>query len=178
MHIDGARIFNAAVKLGVPVSRLAAYGGLGDVLPLEGAGLPGGLGALRVARASSPRRAATGRCWAAGCGRRASSRRPGSTRCRTWCERLAEDHENAASAGERAGRLTPGVSLAPAPETNLLYFTVDGWKSPKLERRLNDSGVLCFDEGGRIRWVTHYGIERADIDEALARTRDVLAAKP
>ena len=36
--------------------------------------------------------------------------------------------------------------------------------------------ILCFDEGGRIRWVTHYGIERADIDEALDRTRAVLAA--
>jgi threonine aldolase len=90
-------------------------------------------------------------------------------------ERLAEDHENAQRAAEGLAEM-PGVLLSPAPETNLLYFTVDGWKAAKLQAKLDAAGVLCFDEGGRIRWVTHYGIERADIDDALARTREVLAA--
>ncbi len=89
-------------------------------------------------------------------------------------ERLADDHDNAQYAAK--GLVEMGATLSPAPETNLLYFTVEGWSSRKLERQLNAAGVLCFDEGGRIRWVTHYGIERADIDDALARTREVLAA--
>ena len=53
---------------------------------------------------------------------------------------------------------------------------LDGWEAARLQPKLDAAGVLCFDEGGRIRWVTHYGIERSDIDEALARTRAVLAA--
>jgi threonine aldolase len=89
-------------------------------------------------------------------------------------ERLAEDHENARRAADGLKELA-GVVLAPEPQTNLVYFKVDGWKSHVLEERLNAEGVRCFDEGGRIRWVTHYGIEAGDIDQALARLRAILA---
>jgi hypothetical protein len=57
-----------------------------------------------------------------------------------------------------------------------VYFTVDGWKLSALVRRLEEAGVLCFDEGGRIRWVTHFGVDRPDVEEALARLRAVMAA--
>jgi threonine aldolase len=93
-------------------------------------------------------------------------------------ERLAEDHENARLAAEGL-REMPGVKLDPEPETNLLYFTVEGWDTEKFVLRLAEQGVLCFDEGRRrIRWVTHFGIEGADIEEALGRTRSVLAGGP
>jgi hypothetical protein len=73
----------------------------------------------------------------------------------------------------------PGVRLDPEPQTNLLYFTMEGWDTGVFVERLAAQGVLCFDEGRRrIRWVTHYGIERGDIEEALGRTRAVLAAGP
>ena len=176
VHIDGARIFNAAVKLGVPVSRLAAYGDSITFCLSKGLSCP--IGSVLcgskdfIAEARRNRKVLGGGMRQAGIIAAA-----GIYALENMVERLAEDHENAAYAANELASL-PGVTLAPPPETNLLYFTVDGWKSHKLERRLNDSGVLCFDEGGRIRWVTHYGIERADIDEALARTRDVLAAKP
>jgi threonine aldolase len=90
-------------------------------------------------------------------------------------ERLAEDHENARIAGEGLARIA-GVRLAPTPQTNLIYFAVDGWKAPDLVERLAEAGVLCFDEGGRIRWVTHFGIERDEVQEALARLRLVVEA--
>jgi hypothetical protein len=41
---------------------------------------------------------------------------------------------------------------------------------------LEKHGVLCFDEGGRIRWVTRYGIDRADCQEAVDRLRAMMAA--
>jgi threonine aldolase len=90
-------------------------------------------------------------------------------------ERLPEDHDNARAAAEALAAL-PGVTLSPPPETNLVYFTVDGWDMGRLVRRLAKAGVLCFDEGGRIRWVTHYGITRSDVLEAVERLRGVLAA--
>ena len=90
-------------------------------------------------------------------------------------ERLAEDHQNARIAAEGLAEI-PGIALAPPPQTNLVYFTVEGWDLAAFVRRLSEGGVLCFDEGGRIRWVTHFGIERADVEEAVGRVQSVMAA--
>jgi hypothetical protein len=50
--------------------------------------------------------------------------------------------------------------------------------APGLVRSLRDSGVLCgLSSPRRIRMVTHYGIERADIDEALERVRSAALAR-
>jgi len=69
------------------------------------------------------------------------------------------------------------VRLDPPPETNMVYFQADGWDAASLAGRLGAEGVLCFDEpGGRVRWVTHYGIERRDVEEAVAVTRSVISA--
>jgi threonine aldolase len=90
-------------------------------------------------------------------------------------ERLAEDHENAQVLARGLAEVA-GIELAPPPQTNLVYFTVAGWEPGRFVRALAKNGVLCFDEGGRIRWVTHYGIEREDCEEAVARLRGMMAA--
>ncbi len=93
-------------------------------------------------------------------------------------DRLADDHENARLAADGLREL-PGVRLDPEPQTNLIYFSIEGWDTGVFVERLAAKGVRCFDEGRRrIRWVTHFGIERSDIEEALARTREVIAAGP
>jgi len=68
------------------------------------------------------------------------------------------------------------VELDPdAVETNIIIFRVRG-DALAFARALKDAGVLVTMPGpDRIRMVTHYGIERADIDEALARVRDAVA---
>ncbi|HVP05264.1 MAG TPA: low-specificity L-threonine aldolase [Dehalococcoidia bacterium] len=176
VHIDGARIFNAAVKLGVPVSRLAAYGDSITFCLSKGLGCP--IGSVLCGSAEFIHEARRNRKVLGGGMRQAGIiAAAGIYALENMVDRLADDHANAAYAASALAEM-PGVHLSPPPETNLLYFEVEGWSSRKLERKLNDAGVLCFDEGGRIRWVTHYGIERADIDDALARTRDILAAGP
>jgi threonine aldolase len=174
VHMDGARVFNAAVALGVPVASLAAYGDSVCFSLSKGLGCPVGsvlCGTKEfIAEARRYRKMLGGGMRQAGIIAAA-----GIYALENMVERLAEDHANARLAGERLAQL-PGVRLAPAPETNLLYFTVEGWDLGDFVRRLEEAGVLCFDEGGRIRWVTHYGIERADIEEAVDRTRALLAA--
>lgn len=174
VHIDGARIFNAAVKLGVPVANLAAYGDSITFCLSKGLACPIGsvLAGSRdfILEARRNRKVLGGGMRQAGIIAAA-----GIYALENMVERLADDHDNAQFAADGLAR-TDGVKLSPPPETNLLYFTVEGWKSWKLERALNEAGVLCFDEGGRIRWVTHYGIERTDIEDALERTRKVLAS--
>src|SRR5438093_13606580 len=55
-------------------------------------------------------------------------------------ERLAEDHDNARIAAEGL-REIPGIELAPAPQTNLIYFTVEGWNLGEFVQRLEEAGV-------------------------------------
>jgi threonine aldolase len=90
-------------------------------------------------------------------------------------DRLAEDHDNARLLAEGLSGI-PGISLAPPPQSDLVFFTAEGWDLGELVRRLSERGVLCLDEGGRIRMVTHYGIERRDVEEALVRVRELMAA--
>ena len=92
-------------------------------------------------------------------------------------DRLAEDHENARVLAEGLSAI-PGIALAPPPQSNLVFFTAQGWDLGKLMIRLGGQGILCLDEGGRIRMVTHYGIERDDVEQAVSAVRSLVAAGP
>jgi len=174
VHIDGARIFNAAVALRVPVSRLAAFADSVTFCLSKSLGCPVGsvlCGSREfIAEARRYRKMLGGGMRQAGILAAA-----GVYALENMVERLAEDHENARIAAESLADI-PGIALAPPPQTNLVYFTIEAWEIGAFVRRLAEEGVLCFDEGGRIRWVTHFGIERADVEEAMARLRSVMAA--
>ncbi len=174
LHIDGARLFNAAVALSLPVSRLAAYADSVCFSLSKGLGCPVGsvLCGTRgfIGEARRYRKMLGGGMRQAGVLAAA-----GVYALERMVQRLAEDHQNARLAAQGLTDI-PGIVLAPPPQTNLVFFTVEGWDLGKFVRRLAENGVLCFDEGGRIRWVTHFGIERPDIEEALARLRPIMAA--
>jgi threonine aldolase len=89
-------------------------------------------------------------------------------------QRLAEDHENARVLADGLSAI-PGITLAPPPQSNLVFFTAQGWHFGELVRRLSERGVLCLVEGGRIRMVTHYGIDRGDVERAAAAVRSLVA---
>ena len=174
LHVDGARIFNAAVALRVPTARLAAYADSICFSLSKGLGCPVGsilCGSEEfIAEARRYRKMLGGGMRQAGVLAAA-----GVYALENMIQRLAEDHENARLAAEGLAQI-PGLALSPPPQTNLVYFTVEGWDMTALVKRLGAEGVLCFDEGGRIRWVAHFGIERADVKEAVERTRRVLVS--
>jgi len=94
----------------------------------------------------------------------------------TMIERLAEDNENARLLGQGLAAI-PGLRLVPPQvDSNMVFLTLDGVKPLELAGRLSQAKVLCLDEGGRVRMVTHYGIERADVEEALERIRATVGA--
>jgi threonine aldolase len=90
-------------------------------------------------------------------------------------DRLAEDHENARALADGLAAI-PGVTLAPPPQSNLVFFTAEGWDLGEMARRLTERGIACLDEGGRIRMVTHYGIVREDVEAAVRAVRALMAA--
>ncbi len=91
-------------------------------------------------------------------------------------DRLAEDHDNARALAEGLAAI-PGIRIAQAEvQTNIVYTDIagTGMGAEQFSARLKEAGVLCAGGGTTVRFVTHYGIERADIDQALSRTQQAL----
>jgi threonine aldolase len=94
----------------------------------------------------------------------------------TMIDRLSDDHENARLLAKGLAAI-PGLRLVPPEvDSNMVFLTLEGANSFELAGHLSQAKVLCLAEAGRVRLVTHYGIERADIEEALERIRATVAA--
>jgi len=173
VHLDGARVFNAAVALGVDVRDLtAAVDSVGFCLSK---GLAGPVGSLVcgprefVARARRVRKMVGGGMRQ--CGVIAAA---GIVALEHMVDRLAEDHALARRLAQGIAQIQ-GLFVEPETvETNLVYFEVkDGpLTAQELAARLEARGVRVLAVGPRrIRVVTHHGIQAGDIDEALDRLR-------
>ena len=91
-------------------------------------------------------------------------------------DRLADDHANARYLAEGLARID-GIEVDPSlVQTNILFWKHRGIESATLAGRLRQRGVLCSMVHGRLRMLTHYGIERDDIDYALQTIREVTAS--
>jgi len=175
VHIDGARIFNAALALNTTVAELAAPADSIGFCLSKGLGAPVGSvlcgSAEFIARARKMRKVLGGGMRQAGIVAAA-----GVYALERMVDRLAEDHENAKALARGLAGL-PVVRLDPETiDTNIVIFEALGdWRG--FMRSLKDAGVLASSpRPGFIRMVTHFGIERADIDEALERARHAAAA--
>jgi threonine aldolase len=92
-------------------------------------------------------------------------------------DRLQEDHENAGILAEGIAEI-PGLGLDPGSvQTNIVFFDFSDHRMTAQQfcERLREEGVLMSASGsGRIRAVTHYGIEREDVEHALQVMRRVM----
>jgi threonine aldolase len=176
VHLDGARIFNAAVALGIPARELAAVSD--SVCFCVSKGLSSPVGSLVcgsrdfVTEALGCRKMLGGGMRQVGvlaaCGLVSVSE--------PMIARLAEDHVNCRRLAEGLAEL-PGVKLdLETVQTNILYLTYRGPKgdSEWLLRALNAAGVRCLVVAGRIRMVTHREVSRAQVDEALRIARHLV----
>ncbi len=173
VHLDGARLFNAAVALELPASRLAQYADSVSFSLCKGLACP--IGSLLCGSQELIRRARRFRKMLRGGMRQAGIiAAAGVYALENMVDRLADDHANARVLAEGLAGI-PGVNLIP-PQTNLVYFTAEGWDLGELVRRLVGRGIICLDEGGAIRMATHYDIDRGDVEEAAAAVRSLVAA--
>ena len=163
LHVDGARLFNAAVALGTPARELLAQRRLGHLLPVQGPRLPGRVGGGRVARlhlAGAPRAQAAGRRDAPG--GRAGGARPDRAAGR------AGGHDRAPRRRPRnARRLADGLAAIPASAASTRRACAPTSSSSgcadraRVPRRPGARGRADGAyPGGTVRAVTHYGIER------------------
>ncbi len=175
VHLDGARIFNAAVALGVDVRTLTAE--VDSVTFCLSKGLAAPVGSVLCGRKEYIETARKYRKMLGGGMRQAGVvAAAGIVALNTMVDRLAEDHENARALAEGLADL-PGIVLDPKKvRTNIVIFDVTAPIGAEgLVNGMRERGVLCMVAGPRrIRMVTHYGIVRADVERAIAAARDVL----
>lgn len=161
-HLDGARIFNAIVKLEIDERAAAAGFDSVSVCLSKGLGAPAGsvlLGTREfIARARRWRKALGGGMRQAGVLAAA-----GLYALEHHVQQLAQDHANAAYLAE--GLRTLGLRVEP-PQTNILHVDIPALQAASLKVHLEQRGILATVKA-RTRLVTHRDLPRAKIDIVL-----------
>lgn len=183
VHLDGARIFNAAMALGTTAAELAR--GCDSVMFCLSKGLAAPVGSMLVGDADFITEARRVRKLFGGGMRQVGVlAAAGIVALTTMVERLVEDHRRAKRLAEGLAEL-PGVILDPERiQTNIVVFRLarpdlpgDGHVPPNARflAAMKDHGVLCGAFGKEeVRMVTHHHITDPDVDHALAAARTVL----
>ena len=177
LHIDGARIFNAAVALGVEVQELVEDADSVSFCMSKGLAAPVGsviCGSKDfIDQARGIRKGLGGGMRQAGIIAAA-----GIVALETMVDRLQEDHTNARLLADGIADL-PGIILDPESiKTNIIYFDMDdaAMESADFLAALSTKGIQFFDTGPRrFRMVTHYGITAEDILYTIDGFKQTLA---
>ncbi len=177
LHLDGARIFNAAVALGGDVRTLTRR--VDSLSFCLSKGLAAPVGSVIcgshdfIAEARRVRKLVGGGMRQAGIIAAA-----GIVALEEMVDRLTEDHRNAARLAEALANFE-GIRIDPdSVRTNIVFFDVDSEKfdASRLIQDLAACGVLMLNLGPqRIRAVTHYGITEDDIHRTLGAMTGVVA---
>lgn len=173
IHLDGARVFNAATHLGCDVREITRYAD--SVMCCLSKGLAAPVGSLLAGSRDFIARARRGRKLMGGGMRQAGViAAPGIVALRQMSGRLAEDHANARALAARLAAL-PGVWLDEASvQINMVWFRLaDSVDVTALMDALADAGVKANPpEDGWMRVVTHWQVSAADVE----RLADVFEA--
>jgi threonine aldolase len=165
MHLDGARVFNAAVKLNVPAKEIARHFDTVSFCLSKGLGAP--VGSLLVGPKKVMDKARRWRKVLGGGMRQAGIlAAAGMVALTRHVERLAEDHAN-------AKRLAEGLALIRIlgidPEkvqTNMIFFTMEKSRFTALQQDMKKRGILISGRD-RVRLVTHLDVTRDDVDVVI-----------
>jgi threonine aldolase len=176
VHLDGARIFNAAVALEVPASELTQD--VDDVSFCLSKGLSCPVGSVLCGSQEFVDQARKWRKMVGGGMRQAGVlAAAGLVALDTMIDRLAEDHSNARRLAHGLANIS-GLHLDPESiQTNIVIFQVDPsvGRAPELISALAREGVKVTYPGQQsIRMVTHRHIDSAEVDEALGRVSAVV----
>jgi threonine aldolase len=170
VHLDGARIFNAAIALGINVAQLTAKADTVMFCLSKGLGAPVGSllvgGAEIIDRGRIYRKALGGGMRQAGILAAA-----GLIALEQGPPKLADDHANAKLLAEGLAQI-PGIKIDPAKvQTNILICDISGtgMTSAELSRKLAERGVLANGVSPQLmRFVTHLDVSREQCAQAVA----------
>jgi threonine aldolase len=176
LHLDGARLFNAAVKQRVDALDIARPFDTVSVCLSKGLGAPVGSvlcgSAAHIAKARRWRKVLGGGMRQAGVLAAA-----GIHALQSNVERLAQDHDNARLLADLLAQID-GVGVDPATvQTNMVFASVDPQRAEPMRRFLKQRNML-IGAGSRIRLVTHLDVSPEDIKAFAAAVAQFFAESP
>ncbi len=180
VHLDGARIFNAAVALGRPVAELTRK--FDSIMFCLSKGLGAPVGSMLVGSREFIAEARLVRKRLGGGMRQAGVLAAAAlVALQETPPRLAIDHENARFLAAALAEF-PGVRIDPRKVvTNILFCDVaeTGLTAPEISRRLAEQGVrVSAFTATTLRLVTHYDVDRAGCERAVLAWRRALGVRP
>ena len=166
LHVDGARIFNAAVKLETPVDAMLKEADTVSFCLSKGLSCP--VGSIVAGTHEFVEEARRWRKMVGGGMRQAGFlAAAGIVALDQMVDRLAEDHANAKKLAEGLSKID-GVTIDPdSVDTNLVFFEVEHPNKNELMKKLESEGIKGASPYSRWRFVTHYGVDSEDIDYVL-----------
>ena len=176
-HLDGARLFNAAVKLGVPARDIAQHFDTVSVCFSKGLGAP--VGSALVGPRAVIERAHRWRKMLGGGMRQAGMLAAAALYALDHhIDRLANDHALAQRLAQGLANL-PGVTVE-HPQTNIVFADLPAERGAGLIGHLKACGVLAtgslYGRSSRLRFVTHLDVDAGGIDRTVAAAREHLSA--
>ena len=178
IHMDGARLFNASVALGVSAKEIAKYVDTVQICLSKGLSAP--VGSLVVGSRSFINKALQWRKRLGGGMRQAGViAAPGIVALTTMVNRLSDDHANAKRLADALLNIK-GISIhGGTVQTNIVIADIGGTGVPVPEflEDLKNEGILATSFGGTlVRFVTHRDVSAEDIERAIHKISHILAA--
>lgn len=168
LHLDGARVFNAAVALNVPVQTITGHFDTVSVCLSKGLGAP--VGSVLCGSQDFIKSARRWRKVVGGGMRQAGIIAAGGIYAlEQHIERLAEDHENAARLAQGLAQIA-AITVEPA-QTNMVFVHLPSAQMAALGAFLQQRGIL-ISPAPRLRLVTHLDVTAADMATAVAAFRE------
>jgi threonine aldolase len=172
-HLDGARVFNAAVKLGVDVREISRHFDSVSVCLSKGLGAP--VGSVLCASEALIKKARRWRKVVGGGMRQAGIlAAAGIIALQDNVERLAEDHANAQRLAQGLAQIHALDFDPTTVQTNMLFVTLDLPRAQALAGFLRERGIL-IKAAPTIRLVTHLDVSAEDIERVLDAMRTFFA---
>jgi len=179
VHLDGARIFNAAIALGRAASEISQYSDSVCFCVSKGLSAPVGSilcgSAVFIERARAYRRMVGGNMRQAG-----PLAAAGIVALETMVNRLGEDHQTAKRLAEGLHRIDPSLCDPKDVETNLVRVDVrkSGRRAAQWSADLKSKGVLVAPADLHVlRFVTHRHVSAPDVDAAVGACAELWARK-
>lgn len=176
VHLDGARLFNAATALGVEAKQITQY--TDSVMFCLSKGLCAPVGSMLAGSKEYIGRARKNRKLLGGGMRQVGIlAAAGLLALEKMSKRLVEDHENAKYLAKRLQEI-PGIKLTPEDvHINMVFFNMEetGVSSDRLVKELFEKGIKINGvEDGLMRFVTNNDVSKEDIDYTIQCMKEIM----